>query len=904
MEVFNILKNEVKDLVTERFEKPTNIQKKAISKVAEGRNSLIIAPTGTGKTESCILPVMSEYLKQRKEEPEEGIKILYITPLKALNRDILERIETWSEELGIDTAVRHGDTSKSERSKQTKNPPELLVTTPETLNIILTARKLGEHLKTVDHVIVDEIHELCESKRGSQLTVALERLVNKAGEYQRIGLSATVGDPEKVADFMFNERNREIIQTTGEKPPELKVDKPEPVEEDKELGNELVLPPDAVARLRKLKELIDEYKSVLTFVNTRQMAEMLSSRFEAWEKAENIGVHHSSLSKDARLVSEGDFKEGELKGMISTSSLELGIDIGQIKLTAQYLSPRQVNRLIQRVGRSGHRSDKTTRGRIITVDAEDTLESGTVVKKTLEKELEEPKIFEKPFDVLGHQLVGIAMEEYKLPKEKAYETVKRSYPFRNLTYREFLDTLNQMSKERVIWIDEDKYGKKRNCYKYYYGNISMIPDERNYYVKDTSTGSNVGVLDEGFVAEDLIPGKKFITKGQPWKVLDINEDEVLVEPASDISSAIPAWSGEEIPVPREIAKEFARQISEDSDPKEMKLTENASKTAEEFTERQLNHFEPDPQKLTLETVKDHVVIHSYNGDVVNETLGKLLSTLISSYLGESIGMEKDAYRIILKFPGKPREDLVEKFLTETGSEEVETVLEKSLVRTSLFRYRFIHVARRFGLINKGADYQKISVRRLIKAVLDSPIYKEAMNEIKTDKLDIPTAEQIIENIENGEIEINTYKSEEPSPLAKNGFKKVMRTPELVSPAQPEKEIINLMKERILNEKVHLKCSYCDHEWYREIKEMPEKIKCSECGSPMATYIQGKEELEGSTNLISSNGKKAVIALTATGVGPETAKRVLKKRRRTEEEFYKDLLEAKKKYIRTKNYWKE
>ncbi len=906
MNSFEVLEDEVKDLVTQRFEEPTPIQEKAIPKVAEGKNSLIIAPTGTGKTESCILPIMDNYLQQRDEEPEEGIKILYITPLKALNRDILDRIKTWSEDLEIDVAVRHGDTSKSERSRQTKNPPELLVTTPETLNIVLTAPKLGEHLKTVNHVVIDEIHELCESKRGSQLTIALERLMEKAGKYQRVGLSATVGDPEQVANFLFSERDREIIHTPGENKIQLDVEKPEPIEEDEELSEELLIPPDAVARLRRLKELIDEYESVLTFVNTRQMAEMLSSRFAAWEEAEDIGVHHSSLSKDARVVSEGEFKEGELRGMISTSSLELGIDIGQIKLTAQYLSPRQVNRLIQRVGRSGHRAHLSPKGKIITVDPEDTLESAVVTENTLKENLEEPKIFQSPLDVLAHQIVGMAMENYKMKKEKAYEVVKRANPFKELSFNDFLETIEQLAKERVIWTEEDKFGKKRNCYEYYYGNISMIPDERTYYIKDTTTNDNVGVLDEGFVAEDLVPGKKFITKGRPWKVLDITESEVIVEPTEEITSAIPAWSGEEIPVPIDIAKGFAEKFNQEIDSEKINTGKNAHKSIKNFIEKQSEYFKPGKNQIHLEEIDNYLVIHSYNGDIVNETLERLLTILISSYIGESVGMENDAYRIVLEFPGKPRKDLVKKFLTETEPEEVETILERSLMRTSLFRYRFIHIAKRFGLISKDADYQKISIRRLIRAVLDSPVYKETMKEIKKDKLDVENTEKIIEKIQEEKIEIKEHSFKEPSPLAQNAFSKVMRAPELVSPATPEKEILELMKKRILNEKAHLNCTYCGNEWYRDIKELSEDIDCPECGSSMVSYIQGKnkENYEDTKDLLNSYGKKAVIALSCTGVGPETAKQVLNKRRRDEEKFYKDLLEAKKTYLRTKQYWKD
>jgi ATP-dependent Lhr-like helicase len=401
---FELLNEEIRKLAQERFGQTTPIQEKAIPEILSGKNVLVIAPTGVGKTEAALLPVLHRFLKQKHRD---GIGVLYLTPLKSLNRDMLSRIEWWGEKLGLKIAVRHGDTAQSERQKQMKNPPQLLICTPETLGAILTAPKMGKHLENVRYVIIDEVHELVEDKRGVQLTIALERLAERSPDFQRIGLSATVGEPDKVAEFF---KLDSIVKAEIERKMSLSVECPKLDKEDLELSEKLFLSPEVVARLRRLKDLVDEYTSVLTFVNTRQTAELLSSRFEAWDKEHKIAVHHSSLSKDTRIIAEKKFKDGSIKGLIATSSLELGIDIGLIDLVVQYISPRQVSRLVQRVGRSGHAIDRFPKGIVISTEPEDILESGAICKNALEGNLEKIRTFDKPFDVLAHQLVGLTLD--------------------------------------------------------------------------------------------------------------------------------------------------------------------------------------------------------------------------------------------------------------------------------------------------------------------------------------------------------------------------------------------------------------------------------------------------------------------------------------------------------------
>ncbi len=378
------LRKEVINEYKRRFGKLNEMQKAAIPKILKGKNTLIIAPTGSGKTEAAIIPVMSKILEIKEREKVNGILALYITPLRALNRDLLLRLISWGEALGITVAVRHGDTSKSERARQSRKPPEFLITTPETLQILLMGKRLREHLKSVTFVIIDELHEMLDSKRGVQLALALERLVNISGDFQRIALSATIGDPEESAKFIFGKRPYEIVEWYRDKKYEIEVLYPKLTEEDYEMSKKTGWSPKICWSLRKIKEILDSVRSAIIFVNTREMSEMLASRFRKWIPGYPIEIHHSSLSREVRERNEKLLKEGKLKAIIATSSLELGIDVGHVDVVIQYMSPRQAIRFVQRLGRAGHSLDKVSKGYIITMDPDDYAESLAIKKRILE----------------------------------------------------------------------------------------------------------------------------------------------------------------------------------------------------------------------------------------------------------------------------------------------------------------------------------------------------------------------------------------------------------------------------------------------------------------------------------------------------------------------------------------
>ena len=399
--------------------------------------------------------------------------------------------------------MRHGDTEVKERATQAKNPPDMLILTPETLQAILTGRIMKQHLRSVKYVIIDEVHELAEGKRGSQLVIALERLRWAAmHDFQMIGLSATIGTPDKVAKFLVGTgREFTIVHVPVGRQVHIEVTCPQPEARDLDLSTQLYTHPEVAARLRLMRDLIESHRSVLLFTNTRAVAEILASRMKVWDVDFPISIHHGSLARPSRISAERGLKDGQLKGLVATSSLELGIDVGNVDYVIQYMSPRQVSRLIQRIGRSGHRIGRVADGMIIAMDSDDTLESIVIARRALEETLEPVTVPEKPLDVLAHQLVGLLIQKGRWYINEILEIVTKAYPYRNLTEQDVATVLTYMHSRfpRLAWFSEqDSLAlRPRNLnalYSYYFGKLSMIPDEKQYLIIDQSKDEAVGVL--------------------------------------------------------------------------------------------------------------------------------------------------------------------------------------------------------------------------------------------------------------------------------------------------------------------------------------------------------------------------------------------------------------------------
>ncbi len=931
-ETFQLLHNRVRGLASARFKEPTTIQKLAIPKVLEGKNVLIIAATGIGKTESAMLPIFSKLV----EKEHKPIALLYITPLKSLNRDMFDRLLWWCQKLDLDASVRHGDTTQYERKLQTEHPPHLLISTPEQLQGMLTGKRFREHLSNIKYIIVDELHELVQNKRGVQLTLALERLKNLCGKPQIIALSATVGSPETAAKFIFSESDFEIVKAVSEKDISISVDYPVPKRHEKEIAEKIFIGDALAAKLCFIHDLMKHHRSVLAFTNTREAAEVLSSRLRLIDKEFPHDIHHSSLSKEVRIKAEKDFKEEKLKALFATSSLELGIDIGAIDLVIQYQSPRQVTKLIQRTGRSGHSIHKKSIGVIVAGDGDDLFESSVIARKALAGEMEGLFFHKNALDVLAHQIIGLTIENYEMDVKKAYETVKRSYVYSSLTEKEFLEIVKFLGQLKLLWINGNKIKRSRKAFEYYFENLSTIPEVSQYRVIDVASSMPVGVLDEQFVAEHNESGSTFIVKGRPWRVVSVDNDRVYVEPSGDIESSIPAWEGELIPVPYEIAQEVGRirrtiaEMLEKKKESEIVLqlknrypiSSSAAHRMISIIKKQLKKgAAPTDKEILMEKFGEYVIIHTCLGSKINETLSRFISTILSAEYGSGIASKSDPYRIIIR--GASPQD-VKRVLFEYKPQDTEALLDKSVERTSIFKWRFIFVAKRFGAISKRAKYDKIKLDRIIDVYSSSPIFKETLRELFLEKFDVEGTKNAIKSIQNKSFSFKEM--EGLSYIGEIGFKYELQ--DATKPDKPDAEIFKIFKNRLLKTKVRLLCMNCGkYTVTREVGDVEDQPRCSLCGSrliavfspynteaqeivkkrlagkDLTTEEQNKlERIKRSADLTIVYGKNACVALAGRGVGPQTASRILARMHRNEDSFYKDILAAEKQFIKTKKYW--
>ena len=857
------------------------VQKLALGPILRGEHTLIIAPTGSGKTEAALIPLLEKVRKDPKP-----ITLLYITPLRALNRNMFERIEKIAQYLGLRVDVRHGDTSSYQRQKQAKNPPHILITTPETLQAILPAEVMGKHLKNVRYVVVDEVHELVGEKRGYQLALALERLRIRAGEFQRIGLSATVGDVEVAKRFLGGNREVSVVDVTREKRYEFHILYPRSEEEKPPKG----IPKEVYARVKTILDILSKHKQVITFVNTRNMSEMLSFYLKNLHKSTE--VHHSSLSKDVRVDVETLFKEGKIRHIIATSSLELGIDIGGVDAVIQYGSPRQVIRLVQRVGRSGHRWDRPSIGYVLPTNPVDYLEARAIVEFAKERRYEPIRYEEVPLDVLAHQIVGLVLDLGEVEIEEILLEFKRAFPFEKLTIEDVLSVIRQLESEKILRLDGARVKPSRDTRRYYYSSLSMIPDEEKFFVVDVSTKKNVAMLDEEFVSEYLEPGTVFVVKGNTWRVLSIEGRDVLVEPYAG-SGAIPAWIGEQIPVEPFVANRVKKYL-ESMDFGEVKDVFG-------------NYRE---EEVTIERIDRFVLVHSFLGSRGNQTLARILAFEIGRRYSIPVRAIASPYVVIIEFPERGNPEVVKDTLLSIPPHMVDILIERILPSTSLFRIRFVHVARRFGFIRKDASPDWSFVKRLISIMGDSPIYRETMKEILSDKLDVDIVKSFLSNIKEVIIKENT-------PLGKVELSNILQMPEIATPGDPEKIMLESFKKRILEKEIHLLCTYCGYTWSRKVKEVEEPVKCPVCGSPMVAISsdpdkdrgtlkkesRGRERLLRSAEVVKNFGKWGVIALSVEGVGTYRANKILSTPVKDENERWELLLRAEREYFRTRMFWR-
>ena len=947
MTAFSHLSRNIVDfLTTQDIKSATPIQEKAIPLImSENQNVLLLSPTGSGKTEAAILPLLNKLQDLKNQRELFGFYILYITPLRALNRDVFKRIEELCEHLGLTVAVRHGDTTQYARRKQALKPPNLLITTPETLQAILPGKRLRYHLRTVFAVVVDEIHELADSKRGTQLSLGLERLQHLVdAPIQRVGLSATVGNTGEVSSLLggLTRTVRTVWAGYESRKMSLRVEVPTPEQQHKKLARKLLYPPHSAARLDRIVDLINAHESTIIFTNTRSFAETLGAKMMAMKPSYEFDVHHGSLSKEVRISAEERLKNGVSKAIIATSSLELGIDIGQADLVIQYSSPREVSRALQRTGRAGHGVGKTAEGVILaTANMDDITESGVILRRALVNKVERAEIPLMAWDVLCHQICGILLDTQEIEFAKLLSVLSLAFPYQSLSSEDLNRILEFMIEKKLASLEDSKVTRNKRTRVFYYEHLSTIPDVRKVNALDLATRSSIGVLDEDYVIQNVATGSVFVIRGRPWQVVSIEEEEVLCAPVTDIDTEAPRWIGEMIPVPYEVATEVAKvwNILAERDEsegrewlrREYSLGEEAQNHVIEKVQKALTELGllPSESLFIIEDFRSGLVLHSPLGTKTNETLGLVIAALLTTRMGVNVAVERDPYRILFTSSTRIEPEHVADVLKDYNGEQVAMILRKTIRTTQNFSSRFIHVGRRMGIIRRDAKMREIPVKRLVKAYDGSPVFDEAMREVLDEKLDEKRVVNIFERKGPSELEVRIVRTESPSHLARLIVEEKTRF-EVIGEISDEEEVLAMVEDRLLAKRFRLVCmAKGDWNSTRTVSTMDDIVKCPVCGSKMvavlpstdkeftkivAKRVAGKSLTKSEekkyragglmATLVSDYGKRALLVLAGRGIGATTAARILKPSLTDRHSLLREIAKAEKEYARTRPFWRD
>ncbi len=539
-----------------RFDEPTAAQLEGWRAIRQGRHTLIAAPTGSGKTLAAFLTSIDELLKEGVEQgglPDE-VRVVYVSPLKALSADIHKNLAVPRREIHalspvkITAAVRSGDTPQPERAAMLRTPPHILVTTPESLYLLLTAERSRAMLKSARVVIVDEIHALLQSRRGAHLALSLERLDHVCGrKLQRIGLSATQKPIDEVARFLTQE-NVSIVDKGHKRQLDIAVEVPSsPLE--------AVMSHEAWKEIYdRLVVLIESHRTTLITVNTRRLAERMAHQLSERLGAEYVAAHHGSLAREARLDAEQRLREGKLKVLVATASLELGIDIGHVDLVCQISSPHRIATFLQRVGRSGHTIKGVPKGRLFPLTRDDLIECAAMVRAVHDGELDRVSVPDKPLDVLAQQIVAEASAEGEWDEEALLALFRQAYPYRTLENAQFADVVEMLARgyatrrgRRGALIHHDSLNRKLRARKGSRLNAIVnggaIPEVFDYRVLLEPEGHFIGTLNEDFAIESL-PGDVFQLGNASWRILRIGNGVVRVADAQGQPPSMPFWLGE------------------------------------------------------------------------------------------------------------------------------------------------------------------------------------------------------------------------------------------------------------------------------------------------------------------------------------------------------------------------
>jgi ATP-dependent Lhr-like helicase len=795
------------------FAAPTAAQTQAWPAIASGEHVLISAPTGSGKTLAAFLYAIDQLAQEPppSDPRERRTSLVYVSPLKALSYDIDRNLRTPLRGIGADlnVAVRTGDTPQRERQQMLREAPDILITTPESLYLMLTGRaqKLFEGTRWC---IIDEIHAVASTKRGAHLALTLERLSAAAGhDVQRIGLSATQNPLEEVGRFMVGPHRRcRVVDTGVRKELDLKIHVPveSMVEPDTSApaldpleGGEATRRSIWPAIYPELLELIRTHRSTILFVNNRRAAERLAIRLNDLAGEELARSHHGSLAREERTVVEEMLKAGELPCLVATSSLELGIDMGAVDLVIQVESPKSVARGLQRIGRAGHSVGDVSRGRIFPKFRADLLECAVVARRMREAQIETTVVPRNALDVLAQQIVAIAAaagDDQVVGVDEVYALVTRTHSYAELPRTQLENVLDMLDgrypssefaelRPRIVW---DRVAgtirARAGARQLAVTNAGTIPD-RGLFAVTLPDGRRVGELDEEMVYEAR-PGQTFLLGASTWRIEEIGRDRVIVTLAPGLPGAVPFWKGDTLGRPRELGKAigaFARWAV-DQPPEVLErdydLDRRAAANLVEFLaeQQQATRVVPSDRAIVVERFRDEIgdwrlcVLSPFGGRV-----HAAWSLALSARIRDRIGLESDAIYsddgIIIHLPDAEEPPGVDLVLLEP--DEIEDLVVAELGSSALFGARFRENAGRALLIPRARPgkrtplwQQRLKSQSLLEVARkygEFPVVLETYRECLRDVLDVPGLAELMTALHRREISLVEVETPTASPFA-------------------------------------------------------------------------------------------------------------------------------------------
>jgi ATP-dependent helicase Lhr and Lhr-like helicase len=806
MSALDVFSHETKTWFERNFAAPTPAQEKGWPVIASGKSVLIQAPTGSGKTLAAFLSAIDRLTP----EPNAGLRVLYVSPLKALNYDVERNLRGplagLRSELSV--AVRTGDTPQKERAAMLRRPPDILITTPESLFLMLTSQA-RDLLRSVDTLILDEVHAVAGTKRGAHLALSVERLEALAAQpIQRIGLSATQRPLEEIGRFVGGGRPIELVDAGVAKELDLEVvvpveDMREPGESREEGWETRSIWPSIYPAL---VELVRAHRSTIVFVNNRRLAERLALRLNeaaaagaegalANQAGEIARAHHGSLSREQRTVIEEDLKAGRIPCLVATSSLELGIDMGAVDLVIQVESPKSVARGLQRIGRAGHSLGEVSRGRIFPKFRADLLESAVVAQRMRAGAIEETQIPRNPLDVLAQQIVAICADE-DIEVTDLHDLVRRAYPFAELSRAQLENVLDMLAgrypsdefaelRPRIVWdrtagVIRGRPGSRRLAVT----NAGTIPDRGLFgvFIAGSEPASRVGELDEEMVYEARA-GQVIVLGASSWRIEEITRDRVLVSPAPGVPGSVPFWKGEGIGRPYELGEaigQFTREL--------VPQTEPAIPDLDPFAQRNLVAYLREQERATGAVPSDRTVVVERFRDEIGDWRICILTPFgarvhapwamaVGARLRESLGLEVQSIwsddGIAFHLPdadSPPATDLL-----FPDPDELEDLVLAEVGQTALFGARFRENAARALLIPRRRPgertplwQQRLKAQGLLQVARkysSFPIVLETYRECLQDVFDLPALKRLLGLVRAREIDLVDVETASASPFA-------------------------------------------------------------------------------------------------------------------------------------------